>query len=280
MGSRWKEFPILRVAAHGKKVKCGDELLSIDTARLDRKIHSLKRIVARNQKRLIRKRNELKTWRTTSLSQLERLLEIAVSTKEAEEHFRRHVRIEKKHTATQAIERTGLMLARQIQEYRMIFSLEKSKKSATSLSSRALEYHQGVMAASEFCLGMEVLNHRKIIDSQLPQEARSLAGAAEEARRRYAAALVTYTQHTHAAQLYHIQHEARLWQQCETLAALETDRSLCLLHAPADGWFHHLSTLEQATVSHQLTEGHCLRSGEIFASFTPEARMAFQHSPA
>lgn|GEM_PF-3452543 len=274
----WKTFPISRIAPHGCKVRRGEELLRIDTTRLDRRISLLKRIVLRNGQRLAAQQKELNEWRTKSAHQLEALLETAVSARETELYFRTHLRREKKAIATQAIERTGLMLANQIQEYRMIFGLEKVKRSATSLSSRAIVNHQGVMAAAEFCLGMEVLNHRKIIENQLPQEARTLAGAAEDARRRYVAALEVHAQRSFSSQLSFTRREHRLARQCEALAALETDRSICVLHAPADGWFHHISAAYTPATATLATGDH-LTPGQIFAQFTPQIGIAFGTSP-
>ncbi|MFT3990991.1 MAG: hypothetical protein QM680_06225 [Luteolibacter sp.] len=259
---RERHFPLVSLANHGGSVKKGQLLWQTDTTALDRRIRAQQIKIKRQQKRLNQEENSWRLWLSDAIPNLETLQKLADSKQNEAEYFRNVVSASRRDISRNAIRRANQILCRQAHEYRALFSLEKNRHTNTHLAHRMLEWHQGIIAAAEFSVGMEMLNHRKLMDRQLPHELGLLVDAAENARRHYAAALVAYTRRMEMRTTLHNRALERFTQECRKLAELEMDRSLCTLHAPANGCFFHAEVLSASPDS--------LPTGQVIAYFLPE----------
>ncbi|MFT4175403.1 MAG: hypothetical protein QM627_01995 [Luteolibacter sp.] len=256
---RERRFPLLDFAGHRERVRKGQLLWKTDTGQLDLAIHALKTRLLQRSKRLQRQETLWGRWLVAAHRDLEIQRELAATRQETVEHFRKIISTHRRDRSRQAIRRANQILSHQAQEYRALFTIAKENRANTHLIHRMLEWHQGVLAATEFSVGMEMLNHRNLMDRQLPHELGRLIEAAENARRGYQSGL----RRVEARIARRNRRMARFTRDCEKLADLEKDRSLCTLHAPADGYFFH--ALPPGPLP------RFLPVGQVIAYFLPEA---------
>ena len=235
----WGEFSIEEIVAHGKRVAKGEVLIRFDAEAIDRKLEDLRREIAADKISLDQAVQDLAQAQETAPQRIEALQRAAKIAAEENDHFlkvRRKAQIE---TADQQLERRKQVLANEQEELKQLQQMYDADDLTENTEEIILTRQKDAVAAAEFGLRMEQLDHQRKIEVSLPREEVTLANGLRDAemRLRYGTTEIPLAVEAkkNALETLKIKH-ARL---LESLAELEHDRTLFEIKAASDGWFYH-----------------------------------------
>jgi len=235
----WGDFKLTTIATHGAKVSKGEVLVAFETDKIDEKIEDLRRSLASGALTLAQAEQDLKLLEETSANKLEAARRAAEIAKEENTYFTKVRRKAGEETAAQALKRTEQMLSNQREELRQLTKMYKEDDLTEETEEIVLIRQQDAVAAAEFALSMEVLDHKRTIETLLPREAKTLADAERDTA---IAFKKVETEIPRSVELKKIDLEAmktanaRAKQDLDDLVA---DRALFETKAPGDGFFYH-----------------------------------------
>lgn len=269
----WPAFEITRIAEHGGKVSKGDVLVGFDTVDIDKKLADARRALASGTLSLAQAELDSKLLQETAPNKLETARRNAATAKEENTYFTQIRRKADEERAAQSLKRYEQMLSNQREELKQLTEMYKADDITENTEEIILVRQQDAVAAAEFALRMEVLDHKRTLEVLLPREAKTLA----DSERDTAITLKkTEEEIPRSIELNKLALESLKTANERAkldLADLEADRALFEFKAPADGWFYYgpiengrwtPGDLPKSLVPHGMAPVH-----KAFATFVP-----------
>ena len=269
----WENFTILQIAAHGAKVSQGEILVKFDPEAIDHQLEDSRKALAATAITLAQAERELKLLQETAPHRLETAQRAAAIAKEENAYFTNVRRKAAEGTASQSLKRSEQILANQREELKQLTKMYEADDVTEDTEEIILIRQQDAVAAAEFALSMEVLEHKRTLEVSLPREGKTLA---DDERDTAILALAAEQEIPTAIDLKKIAFDALTIQHSRMENALtehEQDRTLFQLKAPAAGTFYH-GPIENGTwTTGDLVKGLTLQKAaplhRAFATFVP-----------
>ena len=173
----------------------------------------------------------LTNWRP-----LRRAAEIA---KEENTYFTKTRRKASEETAAQALKRSEQILSNQREELKQLSKMYEADDITEDTEEIILVRQQDAVAAAEFALRMEILDHKRTLEVTLPREAKTLADSERDTAISLKKAEAEIPRSIELGKTRPRSPEDRQPAREKDLAELEADRTLFEFKAPADGIFYH-----------------------------------------
>ena len=235
----WAEFCIEEIAAHGKRVAKGDVLLRFDAEAIDRKLADVRREIAAGKLALDQAAQELAHLQETATHRMEALQRAARIATEENDYFQKTRRKAAIETADQQLERKKQELANQQEELKQLKKMYEADDLTENTEEIILTRQKDAVAAAEFSLRMEQLDHKRALEVTLPREAVTLANNQRDAAIQLRKATTEIPRGIEIKQAELATLKANHERTLKSLAELEDDRALFEIKAKADGWFYH-----------------------------------------
>ncbi len=235
----WTDFEILQLTEHGSKVAKGDVLVRFDAEAIDKKLTDARSAFAADTLTLAQAENDLKQLQETSPNKLEATRRAAEIAKEENTYFTQTRRKAAEESAGQSLKRSEQILSNQKEELKQLSKMYQADDVTEDTEEIILIRQQDAVAAAEFALRMEMLDHKRTLEVSLPREAKTLADADRDTG---IALKKAETDIPRTIELEKIKVEALKTahqRDKDTIAELEADRSQFEFKAPADGFFYH-----------------------------------------
>lgn len=235
----WSEFSITKIAAHGSKVAKGDVLVSFDSHDIDKKLIDARRALESGTLALQQAELEQKLLQETAPNKLESLRRTAAIAAEDNSYFIKTRRKSEEETATQALKRSEQILGNQREELRQLSKMYQADDVTEETEEIILVRQQDAVAAAEFALRMETLDHKRTLEVTLPREAKVLADAERDSAIALKKAEAEIPRSIEQGKIQLESLKTSNQRAKEELAELEADRTLFEIKAPASGFFYH-----------------------------------------
>jgi hypothetical protein len=235
----WADFKILEIATHGARASKGDVLIRFDAEAIDQKIADARKTLATGTLALAQAELDLKLLQQTAPNKLESVRRAAEIAKEENSYFTQTRRKAAEDSAAQSLKRSKQILANQSEELKQLTKMYEADDITENTEEIILVRQQDAVAAAEFALRMEMLDHKRALEVLLPREAKTLA---DNERDTAISQLKAEADIPRSIELKKIELETLKTtntREKEILADLESDRTHFEVKAPADGWFYH-----------------------------------------
>ncbi len=274
-GRSWSGFKIKDIAAHGSRAAKGDSLIVFESEGIDKQLHDLRGKIATDTLALQQAELDYKHLEETSPNRLEALRQAAAIAKEENAYFLSTRRKAREETAAQTLKRTEQILGNQQEELSQLTKMYEADDLTEETEEIILERQRHAVAAAEFALRMEFLNHRRTLDVLLPREAKSLADSERDTALALEKAEAETPRTLKIKKLELDTLKTSLAREKERLADLEADRKDFEFKAPADGWFYYGPIQNgrwnnSAETLRTLVSGGTVAPQRPFATFIPE----------
>jgi HlyD family secretion protein len=271
----WIDFQILEIADHGATVAEGDVLARFDSAKLDEKIEDARNALAKESLELKQAELQFATFQQSSSHKLDALRRTAEIAAEELEYFTKVRRKAMEESAAQSLKRSQQILENQREELKQLSKMYEDDDITEDTEEIILIRQQDSVAAAEFALRMENLDHQRTLHVALPREASQL----EEKQRDSALRLKSAEQEIpRSLEIQKLELDAKstaFQRSRKTLAELEKDHSLLTLLAPAAGTFYHGAIQNgrwlTGDVAKWLKPGGKLPPETAYATFIPQS---------
>jgi HlyD family secretion protein len=269
----WTAFKIVSIADHGRAVKEGDALLVFETQDIDRKLADTKQSIATATLNLAQAELDLATLERTVPEQLARLKRAAAVAAEELEHFNKTARKSAEESAGFDLKRREQLLASYNEEMKQLIKMYAADDITEETEEIILQKQRDAVEAAEFALRMEILNHKRIIEVNLPRQLTSLTQTRDDTALSLDKGEKDLPRSVELKKLEITALKTGLERDGKTLADLEKDRVLFEIKAPEDGLFYH-----GAIVGGKWTTGDLIKTlepggaapvGKTFATFIP-----------
>jgi HlyD family secretion protein len=235
----WADFKITKIAAHGSKVTKGDVLLAFDTENIVKKIEDSRRSLASSELALAQAELDLKNLEETSPHKIEALRRAARIAKEENTYFTQTRRKAAGDTADQALKRAKERLDNEQEELKQLAAMYKADDITEDTEEIILTRQKDAVAAADFALQMETLDHKRSHDVTLPREAVTLTEAERDTAIALAKAELDIPRAIQLKKIELAGQKSTLEREKTAITELEHDHTLFEIKAPADGWFYH-----------------------------------------
>jgi len=235
----WQNFTLLEIAAHGAKVTNGEILVRLDPEAIEQMLQDSRMVLTALTLALARAELDLKSLQESAPHRLEATRRAAAVAKQENNYFTEVRRKAAEGTATQSLKRTQQILANQREELRQLTKMYEADDVTEDTEEIILIRQQDAVAAAEFALSMEALDHTRTLEVSLPREAQTLADAERDTALQ---ALKSEQEIPRAIELKKIKLETlktTFARQQKSFEDHKKDRKLCEIKAPADGTFYH-----------------------------------------
>jgi HlyD family secretion protein len=235
----WKEFTLLEIAAHGSRVSAGDLLIRLDAKEIDEKITDLTNSHSASTHTLAQAEQDLALLIRATPDRLAAARRAATIAQEENAYFTATRRKAEEEKAAQNLKISEQILSNQREELKQLTKMYEADDITENTEEIILIRQQDAVAAAEFALRMEMLEHKRTLNVSLPREAKLL----EETEREAVLALAKIEDESpRAIELKKIEIQAlktELSREKQNLANLIADRALFEFKAPAAGIFYH-----------------------------------------
>ena len=269
----WAEFSITKIAANGSKVAKGEVLVSFDSKDIDKKLVDARRALESGGLALQQAELEHKLLQETAPNKLESLRRAAAIAAEENAYFIKTRRKSEEETATQALKRSEQILGNQREELRQLSKMYQADDVTEETEEIILVRQQDAVAAAEFALRMETLDHKRTLEVTLPRESKVLADAERDSAIVLKKAEVEIPRSIEQGKIQLEALKTSNQRAKEELAELEADRALFEIKAPAIGFFYHGSIDKGRWALGKMTENLVLHGQPpmhtAFATFVP-----------
>ncbi|NJM38399.1 MAG: hypothetical protein HC845_11380 [Akkermansiaceae bacterium] len=235
----WEDFEILKIAEHGTRVKKGDVLVSFDPEGIDKKLMDARQTLEKGMLNLAQAELDFKNLQETSPHRLAEIRRAAEIAKEENTYFTEIRRKADEETAAQQIKRYEQQLGNEREELKQLSKMYKDDDITEETEEIILVRQQDAVAAAEFALRMQMLEHQRTLKVSLPREAQKLADTARDTAIALAKAEADIPRAIELAKLSLETATIENERAKENLTKLESDRQQFEFLAPADGWFYH-----------------------------------------
>ncbi len=182
---------------------------------------------------------DFKLLQETAPNKLESIRRTAEMAKEENTYFIQTRRKAYEDRAGQEMKRSEQMLANQREELKQLTKMYEADDVTENTEEIILVRQQDAVAAAEFALHMEILDHKRTLEVTLPREAQTLADSERDTATALKKAEVEIPRSIELNQLALESLKTANLRAKQDLADLEADRNLFEFKAPADGWFYH-----------------------------------------
>ncbi|MEY3897504.1 MAG: hypothetical protein RLZZ214_3025, partial [Verrucomicrobiota bacterium] len=235
----WTDFKITRVAEHGAKVSKGDVLIRFDSEDIDRKIEDTRREIASGALALAQAEVESKFLQETAPNKLETVRRAAEIAREENTYFTQIRRKASEESASQSLKRSEQILANQREELKQLSKMYEADDITENTEEIILVRQQDAVAAAEFALRMETLDHKRTLGVTLPREAKTLADSERDTAISLKKAETEIPRSIELGKLALDALKTTHQRARQSLTELEADRGLFEFKAAADGTFYH-----------------------------------------
>ena len=276
----WTDFKISEIAAHGSKVAKGDVLVRFDSEDIDRKIEDARRELAAGALTLAQVELDAKILQEIAPNKLESARRAAEIAKEENTYFTRIRRKASEDTAAQALKRSEQILSNQREELKQLSKMYEADDITENTEEIILVRQQDAVAAAEFALRMEVLDHKRTLEVMLPREAKTLADSERDTAINLKKAEAEIPRSIELGKIALEALKTARQRSQESLVELESDRKLFEFKAGADGVFYHGPIENGRWTTGDLVKGLVqhgkLPANAAFATFVPgTAKLTF-----
>ena len=235
----WTGFEILQITAHGSKVAKGDVLVRFDAEEIDRKLVDARRAVETGALGLTQAEQEARLLAETSPNKLAAIRRAAEIAREEHAYFTATRRKASEESAAQALKRSEQMLANQREELKQLSKMYEADDITEDTEEIILIRQQDAVAAAEFVLRMEILDHKRTLEVTLPREAQTLADSERDTAISLKKAEADVPRSIELSKLSLESLKTAAQRAKQELTELEADRGQFEFKAPADGWLYH-----------------------------------------
>jgi HlyD family secretion protein len=235
----WADFKILELLPHGTKVTKGDVLVRFDHEAIDKKLADTRSALATGTLALAQAELDFKLLQQTSPNKLDALRRAAEIAKEENSYFTQIRRKASEDNAAQRLKRSNQILANQSEELKQLTKMYEADDVTENTEEIILVRQQDAVAAAEFALRMEMLDHKRTLDVLLPREAKTLADNERDSAINLQKAEAEIPRSLELKKIELETLKTANSREQQTLADLEADRTRFEVKAPADGWFYH-----------------------------------------
>lgn len=235
----WEDFRITELANHGSLVGRDSLLAAFDSVGIERKIEDTRHAVASATLAVARAEQELKTLSETAPHRLAAARLAAEIAAEENTWFTQTRRKAEEEAAVQQLERSKQILANQQEELRQLAQMYQADDLTEDTEEIILTRQKHDVAAAEFALRMQTLEHQRTLEVALPRQAVTLANNQRDSAIALRDAEQEIPRSIELKKLELESLKAGLQREQQTLAELEHDRPLFEIKAPAAGWFYH-----------------------------------------
>jgi HlyD family secretion protein len=263
----WEDFQITRIAPHGSQVAAGDVLAQFDATEIDEKLQVARERLQTGQLALAQAELKYRHLSETVPLRLESLRQSAAHAKEELEYFTKTRRKISEEKAALSLKRTRQLLETQEKELDDLLKIHATDAEKTA--NATVLRQQDEVAAAEFALRMETLDHERTMKVLLPRQAEILTLTHREAALNLRNAEEELPRELELQKTGLETLRAESDREKSLVAALESDRKLFEFKAPAAGWFYHGGFQQENPEAIQV--GHQLPAKSTFATFVPSA---------
>ena len=235
----WADFEILQIADHGSKVAKGDILIRFDPEAIDKKIADVRSAHAAATLALAQAELDYKLLQETGPNKLESVRRAAGIAKEENSYFTQIRRKAAEESAGQSLKRSEQILSNQREELKQLSKMYKADDVTEDTEEIILIRQQDAVAAAEFALRMETLEHKRTLDVSLPREGKALADAERDTAISLQKAEIEIPRSIEIKRLELDTLRTAHLREAQTLTELEADRTQFEFKAPAEGLFYH-----------------------------------------
>ncbi len=271
----WTDFKITQIAAHGSKAAKGDVLVRFDAEEIDRKIEDTRRELAAGALTLAQAEQDAKILQETAPNKLEAVRRAAEIAKQENTYFTQVRRKATEESAAQALKRSEQILANQREELKQLSKMYEADDITENTEEIILVRQQDAVAAAEFALRMEILDHKRTLEVTLPREAKTLGDSERDTAINLKKADADIPRSVELAKIALEGLKTARQRALESLAELESDRTQFEIKAAADGVFYHGSIENGRWTTGELVKGLVPHGkppvNTAFATFVPGA---------
>jgi HlyD family secretion protein len=235
----WKDFEIVKIADHGATIKKGDVLVSFDVEDIDKKLKDARQALETENLNLAQAELNFENLKKTSPHKLDAIRRAAEIAKEENTYFTEIRRKADEETASETLKRYEQQLGNQREELKQLTKMYKADDITENTEEIILIRQQDAVAAAEFAMRMQMLEHKRTLQVSLPREAQALADAARDSAIALTRAEADIPRAIELAKLALEAAKTTNERAEENLAELEADRKQFEFLAPADGWFYY-----------------------------------------
>jgi HlyD family secretion protein len=235
----WSVFEITRIADHGVKVAKGDVLVHFDSEEIDKKLEDARRALASGTLSLAQAELDSKSLQEAAPNKLEAYRRAADVAREENAYFTQTRRKATEERAGQELKRSEQLLSNQREELKQLTKMYEADDVTEDTEEIILIRQQDAVAAAEFALRMETLDHKRTLEVSLPREAKTLADTERDTTIALKKAEAEIPRSLEINKLALESLKTANIRAKQDLADLEADRALFEIKAPADGWFYH-----------------------------------------
>ncbi len=270
----WEDFHLVAITGHGAGVAKDGQLATFDTTGIERKLEDTRRKIATGTLAVARAEQELETLEETAPHRLDAARRAAEIAKEENAYFTSVRRKATEETAAQQLKRKKQQLSNQQEELTQLTRMYLADNLTEETEEIILTRQKDDVAAAEFALRMETLEHQRTLGVTLPREAVALANSERDTAIALREAELEIPRSIALKKLALETLKSSLRRENETLAGLEHDRSQFEFKAPAEGRFYHGPIengrwITQPEILKTLTVNGRPPIGKPFATFIP-----------
>lgn len=236
---KWADFQILEITGHGSRVAKDDLLVKFDSEPFDRKLADARRAVQVGALTLAQAELDQKLLTQTAPNQLEAVKRAAAIAKEENTYFTDVRRKAEEESADQELKRSNQILANQREELRQLSKMYEADDVTEETEEIILIRQKDAVAAAEFALRMDTLEHKRTLEVSLPREAKILADRERDTAIAQSKAEQDIPRSIEQGKLKLDELKTSQQRAADDLALLEKDQNLFTIKAPADGIFYH-----------------------------------------
>lgn len=269
----WADFKILKLTDHGTRVAKGDVLVSFDPEAIDKKLEDARRAVESGVLTLAQAELDAKNLQETASFRLEAVRRAAEIAKEENSYFTLTKRKAGEEAAQQELKRSEQMLSNQREELRQLSKMYEADDVTEETEEIILVRQQDAVAAAEFALRMEMLDHKRTLEVILPRQAKTLADSERDTAMNLKKAELDIPRAIELGKVALESLRTTTQRAKNDLSELEADRKLFEIKAPADGWFYHGAIENGRWTTGEILkvlvpQGH-VPANKTFATFVP-----------
>jgi HlyD family secretion protein len=235
----WPTFEIAEIAAHGSHVAKGEVLVRFDTKDIDLKLEDARSALESGTLALAQAESDFSLHLETSQHKLAAIRRAMETAKEENTYFTQTRRKADEESANMSLKRGQQILANSREELKQLSKMYEADEVTEETEEIILVRQQDAVAAAEFALRMEVLEHKRTLEVSLPREAETLANSERDTAISLKNAETEMPRATELKKLALAAQRAANLRAKQDLADMEADRLLFESKAPADGWFYH-----------------------------------------
>ncbi len=233
-------FEIKSILPHGSRVKAGEILLEFDTESIDRKLDDSKRAIDSATLSLGQTEVELKGLKESLPLKMDATKRAARNAAEDLAYFNDTSRKIKEQRAEETLKRYQHALEGEKEELRQLEKMYKADDLTEETEEIILKRQHDSVAAAEFALKAEELDHKRTIGTEIPRESEELNSAAKSSALALAKAESELPRQLNLKEIELASTRIALARQKDDFVKLTADRKLVdPIKAPGDGWFYH-----------------------------------------